>query len=188
MQRLALFIIMACLVACGGTPTRYHIIDTPALDKDLAFKAPAERQYALRETALPDYLKAQYLIYRNENGETIIDKTQLWGQKFPDNLRRVLGNMLGERLGSNHVYVYPLSNNLRPERIIDVQIGEMIADYRQKAVIFRSKWQISTPGESNPPSYSHNRDYPLTGLDADSIIATYRQILIDLSAAIVPTL
>ncbi|MDO4776495.1 MAG: ABC-type transport auxiliary lipoprotein family protein [Cardiobacteriaceae bacterium] len=187
MPRLALPLLALLLAACGA-PTRYHIVDTPALDKNPSFHAPATRQYALRETALPDYLSAQYLIYRNANGETIIDKTQLWGQKFPENLRRVLGEALAQRTGSDRIYVYPIASNLRPERLIDVQIGEMIADYRSGNVIFRSKWQISAPGEASPPSHSLNRDYPLPSLDAQGIVATYRQILTDLSTAITTSL
>ena len=181
-------VILAFLLAACGAPTRYHIIDTPPLDKDPAFNAPASRQYALRETTLPDYLSAQYLIYRNENGETIIDKTQLWGQKFPENLRRVLGETIAQRTASDKIYVYPIASNLRPERLIDLQIGEMIADYRSGNVIFRSKWQISRPDETNPPSHSHNRDYPLPSLDAQGIVATYRQILTDLSVVITTSL
>ncbi|MDO5091627.1 MAG: PqiC family protein [Cardiobacteriaceae bacterium] len=176
------------LAACGQAPTRYHIIDTPVLDKNPAYHAPATRQYALRETALPDYLTAQYLIYRNENGETTIDKTHLWGQKLPENLRRVLGENLAQRTGSDKIYTYPIADNLRPDRLIDLQIGEMIADYQSATVRLRSKWQISSPGEANPQSHSLNRDYPLEALDAHSIVATYQQILTDLADAIIPTL
>lgn len=188
MPHLVICLLALTLAACGAPPTSYHIIDTPRLEQDPAFTAPAERQYALRETVLPDYLSAQYLIYRNENGATIIDKTQLWGQKFPENLRRVLGEAIAQRSGSSKVYVYPIANGLRPERLIDVQIGEMIADYQTRNVILRSKWQVSTPGEANPPSYTLNRDYPLQRLDAASIVSAYRQILTDLGQAITATL
>ena len=188
MPRLIAFLLPLLLAACGSDPIRYHIIDTAALPAESGFHEQ-NRLYALRDTALPEYLKGQYLVHRDEHGALIIDKTQLWGEEFPENLRRVLGEMLAQRTGSNNIYIYPLQNNLRPERFIDVQISEMMADYREKAVIVRGKWQISDAGERKPrSSHDFSRRYPLQTPDADNIVAAYRQALVDLSAAILPTL
>lgn len=189
MPRLTTFLLLPLLLAaCGGPPIRYHIIDTAELPADPAFAHPG-RLYALRDTVLPEYLKKQYVIHRDEHGALVIDKNQLWGEEFPENLRRVLGEMLAQRTGSNHIYLYPLKSHIRPDRFIDIQISEMLADGRAKAVIVRVKWQISAAGERRPHgSHSFSRRYPLQTLDADSTVAAYRQALIDLSAAILPTL
>lgn len=188
MPRPILLLLPLLLAACGSTPIRYHIIDTTTLPADPGF-TQQERLYALRDTALPEYLKSQYLIHRDNHGMIVIDKNQLWGENFPDNLRRVLSEMLAQRSGSNNIYLYPLNNHIRPERFIDIQIAEMMADYRQNAVIVRGKWQISNAG-ARKPSSSHDftRNYPLSEQNADAIVAAYHQALTDLSAAILPTL
>lgn len=188
MPRLPHLLLLLLLTACGSTPPQYHIIDTETLPADPRFNQHT-RLYALRDTALPEYLKSQYLIHRDTNGTLVIDKNQLWGETFPDNLRRVLTEMLTQRTGSTNIYLYPLNNHIRPERFIDIQIAEMMADYRQNAVIIRGKWQISEAGARKPTSsHDFTRNYPLKEQNADAIVAAYRQALIDLSAAILPTL
>lgn len=187
MPRLIL-IVSLLFAGCGSDPIRYHIIDTVTLPQDSSF-AHKERLYALRDTTLPEYLQGQYLVHRDANGALIIDKTRLWGETFPENLRRVLGEMIAQRSGSNHIYVFPLKSHLRPERFIDIQFSEMMADYRENAVIVRGKWQISEAQARKPlSSHDFTRRYPLPDTDSNAIVAAYRQALIDLSAAILPTL
>ena len=187
-MRVILAFFASLLLACS-TPPRYHILETTALPADPTF-VQQEKSYALRETALPQYLQSQYLIYRDANGHTILDKDQLWGEELPDNLRRVLADMIAQRTGSNKIYLFPLRNQIRPERFIDVQIADMIADYRTQSVQIRATWQTSNPGERNPASHSFVRQYALASAspDIDNIVATYQKILADLSAAILPTL
>lgn len=173
------------LWGCSTTQTQY-LLHANALPS--SNQAQGRNVFALRSLSLPEYLTNQpNLVYLQDNNISVVDNAHLWTQNLRQNIRQVLGQEISAAI-ARPVYLYPLSNNLRPNRILDIQIASLIANQATHTLNFSATWQVATPRNHRPPNYQFTRQYPLQGVTPTDIVAGYQQAVNDLAAAIAPTM
>lgn len=188
-MRLLIFGFCLLLAGCGDPALRTQYMITPlhtATSKPSPTRLSANTIIAIRNMRLPDYLNAQYVPRLDSDGNMRIFPKELWAQEVADNISNLVQMRLSALLGSTNVYSYPLVNNLRPDRFIDVQILEMIASEQQKVFLFTAKWQISDGKEKRYPSYEIKKRYPLKEASptASELMHYYAQAVEDLTQEI----
>lgn len=182
------FALILGLSACSTPKDHYLIRNLDLSSQAVALPQDSTTLYALREVELPEYLDNLKIVYFGQGNRLVISENSLWAQSLGDNIRQVLLQSLSKGIGSPRFYSYPLANNLRPQRILDIQIIEMVANAETDRFTLTASWQVANPGERNPQSYDFSQSYLLQGTDPQTIVANYQQALADLAIAILPTL
>ena len=96
---------------------------------------------------LPSYLTRSEIVRRSGENRLVYDQNQLWGEPLEQGFRRVLGEDLGQTLGTVHVFQYPWSTGLRVEYQIPIQILRFEAE-EGGLVSLDARWGIRRPGEN----------------------------------------
>lgn len=184
---LCFLALIVLLTACGGVEKRHHLLNVAQLPT-LTQSIDSTDSYALRQLRLPEYLNEYSLVYATSDNEIVIDRNHLWAQDLSDNMRRVLQARIGQALRNKPLYVYPLNNTIRPDKIIDIQIMDMLANQSEQRFNLLAQWQIFTTDERDNHNHELSKHYPLPDNEATTIITTYQQALEDLSQAIILSL
>lgn len=194
-QKLPLMSLMlgvsTILSGCASEAITYHTLR--ALPADNSMVSPSNNDQpiiALRNLSLPGYLDDQDIVYLKGSSQVVHIEGQQWAEPLSENLRNVFVERLKDITANPRILAYPLANNIRPERIIDVQINDFAASKDDHKLLIRSNWQITQPGKNQqtPPGYEFNRDYPLQDDSMDVLMRGYQQATADLTTAISDTL
>jgi len=105
---------------------------------------------------LPSYLTRSEIVRRSGENRLVYDQNRLWGEPLEQGFRRVLGEDLGQTLGTVHVFQYPWSTGLRVEYQIPIQILRFDAD-ESGLVTLNVRWGIRRPGENDVLSSQESR-------------------------------
>lgn len=187
MRLLLAFFAAILLAACSGS-TQYYMIPAASGTNSPAPSVHSSRTYALRNLTLPDYLTDQYIIYYDQNGKINRDSRRRWADEPDDNIRRVLSQNLSRSLAPAQLYNYPLAANIRPERLLDIQIQEMIGSRATRQFRAMAVWQTTEANKENPRLHYFERTYPMSDANPETLIDLYSRALNDLANAIAPTL
>lgn len=180
-------LLFTLLAACSAPKTHYLLRPLAPTGQNAVSASPGEKGYALRTLTLAQYLDEPALLYLKTANQVAIEKNHLWTEDLRRNIRQVLQQDLSA-LSGRSVHAYPLPGNLRPERIVDVQIAQMIASQADKTFVVSATWQISAVGAAHPPSHHFARRYPMTRITPTQIAAACQRALTDLANAIAATL
>lgn len=180
----------AVLSGCAGKTINYHTLR--AQPGAAAVVAPGKAQpiIALRNLNLPGYLSDRDIIYLKGSSQIVQAEEDKWATPLSENLRQVLVEQLQSITNNPRILAYPLANNVRPERIIDVQINDFAALQEKNALLLRANWQITRAGKTlkDPAGYQFERSYTLKDPSIDSLMHAYQQATADLSVEISRTL
>lgn len=188
MTRLSLFFFFAVLISgCASAPTHYHLLRSQSQPINASTMAK-QTIYALRNLNFPGYLSDTAIVYWHDDNQLIIEPRHRWAEPLSENVRHILVQQVQDLSGNTAFYQYPLASNIRPDKILDVQISELIADIAAKDFRLRASWQVSISGEHNPTTHTFSQHYPLSSHSINDIIRAHQQALFDLSQAIAHTL
>lgn len=187
--RLSLAMGLVLLLGCASeVKNRYMIAPAQFLSPSNNAQAFNQQMIALRQLRLPDYLREQKIVYRAQGQSVIADKNELWAQDLEDNMKRVLQQNIASLLPQTGVNSYPLGADVRPDKIVDLQVIEMIADKEVLRFDVLVSWQVFTAGQTKPQQHEFRKNYSLTQMDGQEIVRAYQQSLKELSEKIVATL
>jgi uncharacterized protein len=105
---------------------------------------------------VPNYLTRSEIVRRSGENRLVYDQDQLWGEPLEQGFRRVLGEDLGQTLGTVHVFQFPWSTGLRVDYQIPIQILRFEAD-ESGLVMLNVRWGIRRPGENDVLSGQESR-------------------------------
>ena len=183
-------IIASILSGCASETITYHTLRSQSVANSMV--APSNNQpiVALRNLNLPGYLNDQDIVYLKGSSEVVHVTGQQWAEPLSENLRNVIIEQLKSITANPRILAYPLANNIRPEKIIDIQINDFAARQDTNTLVIRANWQITEPGKNQqtPHGYQFNRDYPLTDDSVDTLMRGYQQATADLTSSISGTL
>ena len=180
-------LLLTLLAACSSAKNHYLLRPSFHEHESVANPSAEQRTYALRDLKLAPYLDDTRLLYLQSANQVVVEKNHLWSEDLRRNIRQVLAQDL-TALSAHPVHVFPLAANLRPERVLDVQIIEMIANRAERQFIVSATWQVSAADERHPPTHRFARRYPMARIAAAEIAAAYQRALGDLAKAIAATL
>lgn len=188
-MKLAALLLCAAIAlsGCAKTTTYYLLPVMPPDASQILNQSADQRVYALRYLNIPDYLANRYILFFNPDGSVNRDPNRRWVDYPEDNIRRLLTLHISKRLNSEEFYTYPLPQNIKAERILDISIMEMIGYAENLRFHSSATWQISDNGKA-PQIHQFSRDYTLENTEGNTLSKTYQQALEDLSAAIAQTL
>ena len=184
------FMVSPALSGCASETITYHTLRTEPAASSMVQPASAEQPIiALRNLSLPGYLNDQDIVYLKGSSQVVYLEDQQWAEPLSENLRNVIVEQLKSITGNPRILAYPLANNIRPERIIDLQINDFAARQDSNNLSIRSNWQITQPGKNQqtPPGYQFNRDYPLQSEGIEALMLGYQKAVTELTAAISDT-
>ena len=184
--------LSSALSGCASETINYHTLRAQPSSTVSSMVMPDNNQpvIALRNLNLPGYLNDKEIVYLKGNSQVVHIEGEQWAEPLSDNLRNIIVEQLQSITHNPRILAFPLANNIRPERIIDVQINDFVTRQDSNTLFIRSNWQITQSGKNqqNPPGYQFNRDYPLSDDTIDTLMQGYQQATADLSAAISNTL
>ncbi|MBV7434289.1 PqiC family protein [Cardiobacteriaceae bacterium TAE3-ERU3] len=183
--------VSAILSGCASETITYHTLRALPSDNSMVLPSNSEQPIiALRNLSLPGYLDDQDIVYLKGSSQVVHVEGQQWAEPLSENLRNIFVERLKNITANPRILAFPLANNIRPERIIDVQINDFVASRDDNKLLIRSNWQITQPGKNQqtPPGYEFNRDYPLQDDSIDALMRGYQQATADLTTAISDTL
>lgn len=174
------------LGACASAPIEHHTIRPLADGHTVPTSSREQPIIALRNLNLPGYMDEQEIVYLKGSSQIVTAQGHRWAEPLSENLRDVIVEQLQLITANPRVLAYPLANNIRPERIIDIQINDFAANQSDNTLLLRANWQITTPkqGAKPPPGYQLNRRYPLANNEIATLMRTYQQAMADLVTAI----
>ena len=154
MTRTILVLVLACVaVGCSVLAPRpdrsqTFVLTSAAEEGGGQGRGGAALSVGIGPVLLPSYLTRSEIVRRSGENRLIYDQNQLWGEPVEQGFRRVLGEDLGQTLGTVHVFQYPWSTGLRVEYQIPIQILRFDAD-ESGLVTLHVRWGIRRPGEND---------------------------------------
>ena len=179
------YLLPLLLLGCASQQN-FHLLQ---LQPPAAATAKASAaSYGLRKVNLPDYLGEETIIGRGSDGAILKFKEDKWLETPDLAIPAALYQQLERLSNSAHFYRYPLSANVVPERVIDVDIEQLLADLPAGVVHVRASWQVAGQEEHNPPRRRFSRTVPLSGSSPSAIVKGQQQALEALASAIAASL
>jgi len=162
MTRTILVLALACLaVGCSvlaPQPDRSQtfVLTSAAEEGGGQGRGGAVLSVGIGPVLLPSYLTRSEIVRRSGENRLVYDQNKLWGEPLEQGFRRVLGEDLGQTLGTVHVFQYPWSTGLRVEYQIPIQILRFDVD-ESGLVTLNTRWGIRRPGEPDVLSSQESR-------------------------------
>lgn len=187
-NKLLLVLCALCLSACAKR-TSYYLLPVTSPDANQIISAQADQTvYAMRYVNIPEYLTNRYILFFNPDGSVNRDPNRRWVDYPEDNIHRLLALQMSKRLNSKEFYTYPLPQNIHPERIVDINIIEMIGYAENLRFHSSATWQITTADNAPAQTHQFTREYHLENMQGNTLSKAYQRALEELSAAIALTL
>lgn len=187
-HRITLVIAALLMGGCAGGETQYYVLRPAADIEPLNNHINPQTQpiIALRNLDLPHYLDEQNIVYLLGNGQIERAEQQRWAEPLRDNLRSAMVDSIRKLTGNPRTFAYPLATNIRPERIIDIQISDFAIDKVKQRLLLNANWQITIPKQKPyaPPGHSFNHAYPVNSAHMDDVIRAYQHAINELATAI----
>lgn len=184
-----LLLLCALLLSACAKRTSYFLLPVMSPEQSQILNTQANHTvYAMRYINIPEYLTNRYILFFNPDGSINRDPNRRWVDYPEDNIHRLLALQISKRLNSKEFYSYPLPKNITPERIIDINIIEMIGYAEHLRFHSTATWQISTSHDSAAQTHQLQREYPIENTHGNTLSKAYQRALEDLSAAIALTL
>ena len=102
---LLICIALAVSSGCGTTPTaRFYALS--AQDGAVS-SATSPLVVAVGPVEMPEYLDRPQIVTRVGDNRLSVDEFNRWGGRLEEEITSVLTRLLGQRLGTQHVYSYP---------------------------------------------------------------------------------
>lgn len=177
------------LSACAKKSTTYYLLPVvPPEPSEIITPIADQGIYAMRYVTIPDYLTNRYILFFNTDGSVNRDPNRRWVDYPEDNIKRLLALHISKRLNSQEFYSYPLAQNIRPDRIIDISIIEMIGYAENQRFQAAATWQIHDKDGNRLALHQFNREYSLENTAGNTLAKTYQKALEALSTAIAQSL
>jgi uncharacterized lipoprotein YmbA len=188
-------IVILMLVVWGGcrsvTPSvNYYVMTAVAQPAatDARSLEGGGASVGLRTVEVPGYANRLQLVRRSGANRLTIADTHRWAD-YPDRMvQRVIGENLQMLMATTRVYSAPWPAGLKPDRVVDISILDMIAT-DEPVMILTAAWTI---GDGRDPSavHSHRTTETVTpaGSGFSDLAAAHDRALARLCRAVVDSL
>jgi len=145
LRTLCLIVGLAGMSACGTSqPTRYYLLSSAV--PDMAREpVQGELTIGVGPVILPPYLDRREIVSRTSNNELSVAIYDQWGEALRDNVSRVVGENLGQRLATDRIIRLPVKRSLRRALVFDYQVTIAIKAFEKTpdgSVVLNARWAV----------------------------------------------
>ncbi|PID40496.1 MAG: hypothetical protein CR984_02935 [Proteobacteria bacterium] len=142
----------------------------------------------LRTVEIPGYANRLQMVRQNGSNRLVIDDVHRWAD-YPDRMvQRVIGENMRVLMAERDVYNAPWPTGLKPERVVDISILEMIATDDQ-TMRLTAVWTIDSGRDPKAVrSQRTTRAIDLKGSDFADLAEAHDRVLALLSQAVADSL
>lgn len=172
---------LAGLGACGTTsaPTRFHTLLPPASERTAAQPVDPGFLIELEPVGIPAQIDQPALVVRLGDGSLRVLDRERWAGPIGDEMREALSEHLVRTLGA--VDVRGLRRGARPAHRVRVEVRRLEAEAGAQAHL-EAGWTVEAAGGAT--RVCARRANARVGMGPDAIAQAYRDLVVDLGAAI----
>ena len=129
---------------------------------------------------LPSMLRRSQIVMRSSGNQLVVNEYHRWAGNLEDDILRVLGETMGERLGTEKVMVYPSESALLPayRATVDVQ---RLDGHPGSEVVLQANWTIDDPrADSVLLVGKYERRLAVNDETVDALVAVYSRAVAEL--------
>lgn len=129
---------------------------------------------------LPSMLRRSQIVMRSSGNQLVVNEYHRWAGTLEDDILRVLGETIGERLGTSKVMVYPAETRLQPAYRASVDV-QQLDGHPGGEVVLKANWTIDDPASDTTLLVGkYKRRLPVSDQSVDSLVAVYSRAVVEL--------
>jgi uncharacterized protein len=166
---LLVVFFVACLSACGSSPTSSFYTLSP--DTSLAPMVPAKPVYVVvGPVTIPDVVDRPQIVTRVGNNQVVLDEFARWGQPLKSDIARAIAGDLSRLLGSDRVSIFDAGTDAAHTWRVRVDVMRFDATPGE-AVTIEALWTVVPPGKSAPVVGKSLVRQPMGGPGYDALVS-----------------
>ncbi|TDR79898.1 PqiC family protein [Paludibacterium purpuratum] len=183
MNALRLGVCCLLLAACASPTVRYYRLQTAVAEPAASTEAGPTLQVG--PVSLPAWLNRPQLVRTEPSGRVLLMARAEWAAPLPQLLAGALAKGIGAYLGWRQVRAWPSTSPYAADWLVTLDVHALSADAKQLRL--DADWRVLSNGQLLGRG-ALALDEPLTGTDADALVAAHNRALDKLAAAMAASL
>jgi len=174
---LTILVLGAC--AGGSPPTRFYALEVAP--KGIPAATQSNLSIGLGPLTLPDSLNRPQILVRPEAYRRELAEFDHWAGDLKNNLARILGARLGERLGTQRIFLYPWPRFRHTDLQVQVDVWRFEGRPGGEAELYGSWTLLDGEGQRELSLDAFTLRQPVRGLDYRDLVAAMSNLVAQLA-------